>query len=265
MSASLKTTNYELPYFAENDITDWSVYDDAVIKIDTILKHIADAGEVSQETLNEVVENLKTLTRSVENAQTTINQNTQDITNVRSAITLINQLDSNQNLKINTLEEKVEEIDTLQTQLTMIESKLVNTATINFGKTPKWYKTGATPLEIDAEYSAVAFITQMGYNYMYEIFIKVTIPPSTTSLTDRNLLFKINGINSNSVSDIIGFTITSNNMEINRNNIIDLDELREMEFKLNSKNTGLEFMSIGGVEQSTTISYEKMIYIKMYI
>lgn len=111
MSASLQTTNYKLPYFAENDNTDWSAYNESMGKIDTQLFSNAGAAENVQNQISAIQDSVQTITDTVTSQQNTItNIQSQTATNT-SNINLINQMDIEQNQKIASLE--VPQIDFL--------------------------------------------------------------------------------------------------------------------------------------------------------
>lgn len=73
MSATQKTTNYQLPIFVGTDIPSWLTdFNGAMEKIDTAVKQASMTGDVTQEDVDELQHNITQLTTKVNNLESTI-------------------------------------------------------------------------------------------------------------------------------------------------------------------------------------------------
>lgn len=131
MSASLSTENFQLPYFASSDYTSWAAYNESVNKIDTILKSQETNDESLGNEINAIQNSITVLTDAVQTDQQQITKNTDSINNLKSNITLINQIDIEQNQKIHDLEMSMSQINGIQwhpISITTMEPEISNYA-----------------------------------------------------------------------------------------------------------------------------------------
>lgn len=75
MSATQKTTNYQLPIFVGSDIPSWLTdFNGAMNKIDEAIKGASTTGGVSQDDVDELQHNITQLTTKVNNLESTITE-----------------------------------------------------------------------------------------------------------------------------------------------------------------------------------------------
>ena len=73
MSATDKTTNYELPIFITTDVPSWLTdFNGAMNKIDASVKIASETGGVPTSDFNELVTRVNTLEKSLANLKTTL-------------------------------------------------------------------------------------------------------------------------------------------------------------------------------------------------
>lgn len=114
MSATLKTPNFNLPYFAPSDTTTWQAFNDAVNSIDSALQTIKNSGDTNNSAIESIQTAMQTITENVAQQGTQISTQSTDIAGLQTSVNLINQTDVQQNQKISTIENQ---LDNLQSGL----------------------------------------------------------------------------------------------------------------------------------------------------
>lgn len=79
MSATLKTPNYELPYYKGSDATNWVDYNNAVLKIDEVMKENADTGTTQESQITELTTQYQNLSEQQQTMLETLTGNTADL------------------------------------------------------------------------------------------------------------------------------------------------------------------------------------------
>lgn len=197
MSASLKTPNFQLPYFAPSDYTSWADYNEAVNKIDTALKSQETNSDNLEIGITAIQNSLEALTEDVQTDQQEITKNTQSIQTLKSNINLINQIDTQQNQKIATIEETITGIG--------IQWKAFNMNTL---ETVISNKVGAPPIIAHLGWinGVMAYNSPTAYNLLKAIG---SYPiNSATNLPDY-IGFKLDGIKGEPQWEIKNATITA--------------------------------------------------------
>lgn len=79
MSATLKTPNYELPYYKGSDATNWVDYNNAVLKIDEVMKENSDTGTTQESQITELTTQYQNLSEQQQTMLETLTGNTADL------------------------------------------------------------------------------------------------------------------------------------------------------------------------------------------
>lgn len=79
MSATLKTPNYQLPYYTGSDTTNWVDYNNAVLKIDEVMKENSDTGTTQESQITELTTQYQNLSEQQQTMLETLTGNTADL------------------------------------------------------------------------------------------------------------------------------------------------------------------------------------------
>lgn len=104
MSATGKTTNYQLPIYMQDDFTDWSDFNKAMEEIDGALHENAETSEGASEAITDIQNSISSLRDAVNTNTETISTSNNKINELETQQALTDQLDEQQNRRITALE-----------------------------------------------------------------------------------------------------------------------------------------------------------------
>lgn len=104
MSATGKTSNYQLPIYMQDDFTDWSDFNKAMEEIDAALHENAETSGGSSEAITDIQNAISSLRDAVNTNTETISTSNNKINELETQQALTDQLDEQQNRRITALE-----------------------------------------------------------------------------------------------------------------------------------------------------------------
>lgn len=175
MSASLKTTNYQLPYFAEEDWIDFDAHNECAIKIDEEMKANQTAAAANADSIKNLEESVNTLGSTVNSYETRVQTLETNKDSVNEQIRVINQTDTQQNTRLTRLESDLNDIPGIVTDVTELKGKVAEIENVNTTQSTNIEKNKT---EIDILDSRVEALEDGGgydsrlpttYTYMYAV------------------------------------------------------------------------------------------------
>lgn len=108
MSATLKTENYDLPYFAESDDTDWTAYNDSVNKVDEAMKQNATEAGEAKTVAAEANSNATTAVEQVTELAERVSTNTSNIADATNKVSGLQTTVENLETHMNDVDTEIE-------------------------------------------------------------------------------------------------------------------------------------------------------------
>lgn len=124
MAATLETTNYKLPIFAENDTTDWDAYNESMNKIDTEMAANKTAGDANLDSIKDMQESLNNTTALVNGYESRIESLESTATANTNSIASINRTDQSQNARLDAIESELNDLPNVTTDITELQTQV---------------------------------------------------------------------------------------------------------------------------------------------
>lgn len=145
MSATLKTENYDLPYFAESDDTDWTAYNDSVNKVDEVMKQNATEAGEAKTVAGEANSNATTAVEQVTELTEKVSTNTSNIADATNKVSGLQTTVENLETHMNDVDTEIETAKTdISNNTRNISAALNNIDTLSATVTQNKRDTDAT-------------------------------------------------------------------------------------------------------------------------
>lgn len=155
MSATLKTTNYELPYFAEEDFVDFDAHNACMLKIDEEMKANQTAGTANADGIKNLEESVNTLGSTVNSYETRVQTLETNKDSVNEQIRVINQTDTQQNTRLTRLESDLIDIPAILTDVTELKGKVSEIENVNTTQSTNIEKNKSDIVSLDSRVDAL--------------------------------------------------------------------------------------------------------------
>lgn len=183
MSATLKTTNYELPYFAEEDFVDFDAHNACMHKIDEEMKANQTAGIANADGIKNLEESVNTLGSTVNSYETRVQTLETNKDSVNEQIRVINQTDTQQNTRLTRLESDLNDIPAILADVTELRGKVSEIENVNTTQSTNIEKNKTDISSLDTRVEALEDGSGGGPTTVFAKF-----PYASTTNTVRELL-----------------------------------------------------------------------------